>query len=68
MKTPFSEITFADAVLRAKAEEKAIFAYFYSSSSLNEPTVLTDILSDHSVKEWLEQDTVPVSICVDEGQ
>lgn len=68
MNTPFSEITFFDAVARAKAEQKAIFAYFYTRSSLKEQTGLTEILSIHSIKEWIEQSTVPVSICLDDGQ
>ena len=68
MKAHFHQTSLREALTRSREEEKAIFAYFYSESRSEQESVLNRVLSQKSTQAWLESNTVPISINVDEAQ
>lgn len=68
MVVPFSEISIGDALIRSRGEEKAIFAYFYSERTSEQESALSQLLSLNSIREWLESNTVPILINVDDSR
>ena len=68
MPAPFNQTSLGQALVRSREEEKAIFAYFYSESKSAQETTLSRVLSLKSTQAWLESNTVPISINVDEAQ
>ena len=68
MTAPFNQTSFGQALIRSREEGKAIFAYFYSESISDQKNALGQVLSVDSVIEWLETNTVPISINVEKKQ